>query len=68
MSNFIQLDQESLNVPLYGLRGFDFSGVERNVAMDAMTKKEGSAPLKPKVASTGTTIVASVYKVFVLII
>jgi len=65
MSRLIALDENLLNMPLgAGPNAFDFEGVERNLALGAMAKKAGAGELVPKMTSTGTTIVASVYKVF----
>lgn len=64
MSRLVALDKNLLNMPLGGgPAAFDFDGVERNLAMDAMVKKAGASGLVPKMTSTGTTIVASVYQV-----
>ena len=57
------LSKEQLDIPLSGRPGpFDFSNVERNLALCEMAKEKGGA--LPKAMSTGTTIVASLYKVF----
>ena len=66
MPHMLELDKELLNAPLGGWGAFDFSGVERNLAMAELDKQEenggGTEKMAAKVTSTGTTIVASLYK------
>jgi hypothetical protein len=67
MPHMLELDKELLDAPLGGWGAFDFSAVERNLAMAELDKQEenggGTEKMAAKVTSTGTTIVASLYKV-----
>ncbi|KAL7073268.1 hypothetical protein ACQ4LE_007173 [Meloidogyne hapla] len=56
-----KLSKELLNTPLCGST-FDYSAVERNLAFNELAIKNGDKECKENILSTGTTIVASVYK------
>uniref|UniRef100_A0A915P1C2 Uncharacterized protein n=1 Tax=Meloidogyne floridensis TaxID=298350 RepID=A0A915P1C2_9BILA len=58
----VKLSQQLLNTPLGGY-GFDNSAMERNLAFNELALKNGDKEGKTNITSTGTTIVASVFKV-----
>nr|CAD2161939.1 unnamed protein product [Meloidogyne enterolobii] len=57
----VKLSQQLLNTPLGGY-GFDNSAMERNLAFNELALKNGDKECKTNITSTGTTIVASVFK------
>lgn len=62
MSYLKELDKDLFNSPLNGLNVFDFSAVERNSALYKMDKDIVEKSWHPKMTSSGTTIVASLFK------